>query len=376
MASTLSTAPSHSVQRAVLLVISVASIAFGCFISYKAIFEPPKPNFDYFSGLSLEEGRKVLGLTPHGRWLPASLEWTKDVEKFLLVLIYVFKLMCSQPVGGAGFMLILSMSMPLISFVLFQAARADTPIILRGIAVTLIFMLGQGICIGAALPIVYIPLYALYRGWDLTMVHPARAFGLSAPKVLKIIDLLSGPPAILSYVVPTTHWSWVYVNLWFQFYPLAYLLLSLHRFTEKKGELASTNKITILFESSMARSLLIYWVALYKLFPHMRAYLRGELHALNDGELLILWDALGVFVTILLVIAVDIVADLHLLDERGQPLHGTSFQKWVTGTLQMSLVSLLVGPGATMHIYLSLREESVTPLHSGKIARPRLTKQE
>ncbi|KAL4398891.1 hypothetical protein ACI68E_004288 [Malassezia pachydermatis] len=359
------------IQKTLLALLAVLSMATGVFISYKAIHEKPKPNFEYFSSLSLTDARTVLGLDPQSRWIPGQAAWTEKAEHFFLLLIYVFKLMGSQNVGRGGFMFIMSMSMPIMMFTMVQSIKPDTNVLLRGVAITLVYLLGQLICVGAAVPLVYLPLFIFVRAMNLSKVYPDRAFGEKAPGVIKLVNMVAGAPAILSFVIPVNHWAWMPINVVFQVFPLVFLGLSLYLFMVGPQRSVTSSKVSVLYEDNMLMSMVIYWYSLYKLVPFLRMYRRGEPIALNDGEKLILWDSLGMFLTLIYFVLVDMIADIQLKNETGKPLHSASPVKWILGTIKSTLMALVVGPGAVMDIYLAAREDTATPLHASATVRKR-----
>ncbi|WFD27998.1 hypothetical protein MNAN1_003006 [Malassezia nana] len=354
-----------SLQRVLLALLSVLSMATGVLVSYKAIFEPPKPDFERIDAMSLAQSRTALGLPSEGRLLPIDAPWAVQAEKFFFVLVNIFAELCKTRTGRGGFLAILSMSMPVMLFVCVQAIKPETHKLQRGLIVTGIFLLGQLICMGAALPLLLVPLFALVRGMHLHKVYPERAFGVYGPRVVKMIQRTLLVPSVFMVLVPTTHWSWLMLNVAFQLFPLIFLSLSAYVAFVGPQTSITTSKVSVLYEDNAVFTMVAHWWSLYLLYPVLRAYVSGDRVVLTDSERLIVWDLLGMFLTVIYLIGIDIIADLNLKDESGvRALHSASFSKWLGAIVRSLFMSLIFGPGTMMDIYLAAREDAVTPTHS------------
>lgn len=354
-----------TLQRVLLALLSVLSIATGVLISYKAIFEPPKPDFERIDAMSLAQSRTALGLSGAGRLFAIDAPWAAQAERFFFVLVNIFAELCKTRTGRGGFLAMLSMSMPVMLFVCVQAIKPETHKLQRGIIVTFIFLLGQLICMGAALPLLLVPLFALVRGNHLHKVYPERAFGEHGPRVIKTIQSLLLVPSVLMVLVPTTHWSWLMLNVSFQLFPLIFLSLSAYVALVGPQTSITTSKVSILYENNAMFTMVTHWWSLYLLYPVLKACVSGGHFVLNDSERLIVWDILGMFLTVIYLIGIDVIADLNLKDESGvRALHSTSLPKWLGAIVRSFFMSLVFGPGTMMNIYLAAREDAVTPTHS------------
>lgn len=86
-------------QRALLLAISLVSIASGVYVSYKAIHETPKPDFDRIGSESVAQLRGFLQLPDLTHSKPGTMLY--DAEHLLLLLVAIFYELCSPLFGSA-----------------------------------------------------------------------------------------------------------------------------------------------------------------------------------------------------------------------------------------------------------------------------------
>jgi len=139
-------------QRILLFVVACVSIATGLWINRKAVHEDPKPDLEAFGTLNLAQAREALGF-PDYSLLMCSGPKCERFERILMTLIYVFKLMNSGKAGHGGFMVLLSMSLPLVLAMCAQALKPETTFLQRGISVTIVILFGQVFCLGASVPL-------------------------------------------------------------------------------------------------------------------------------------------------------------------------------------------------------------------------------
>ena len=350
-------------QRALLAIISCISVIVGYFIWFKAVSEQPKPQLNEFGRLNLAQARKAFGF-PDRSLLMCQGPKCLRFERFLMTLIFVFKDMVDGDAGRGGFMLVLSMLLPIVLFMCVQAVKPETHFLQRGFIVTLVMMLGQGICIGASVPLVYVPLFALVRGLTLHKTYPERPFGRYAPSVITPLVSSITILSLITVFFPRDHWMWPHVNVVFQFSPMLLLGLSLYLVVIGRQKSVTTTKISEMYENNLIFSMLMYWVGLYLLKPTIGRVFRGEDTGLTDGQKLILWDSIGLLLTMILLVALDAVADYQLKFEQTRALHNGSLKKWIVGTIRSIFMGLLFGPGAVLDLYYAGREDVVTPVHS------------
>ena len=363
-------AVSASLQRVLMALLSTVSIATGLFISYKAIHEPPKPDFERIDAMSLAQSRTALGLAGEGRWLPIDAPWAYKAEKLFFLLVHVFVDLCETRTGRGSFLAILSLAMPVMQFACVQAIKPETHTFQRGLIVTGIFLLGQLICMGASLPLLMVPLFALVRGMHLHKVCPERAFGVYGPRMIKTIQRVIFVPSVFMVLIPRTHWTWLVLNVVFQLFPLIFLSLSLYVALVGPQTSITTSKVSILYEDNAVFTMVTHWWSLYLLHPVLKALVAGQRVVLNDAERLILWDLLGVFCAVLYMIGIDIIADLNLKDEGGvRALHSASLPKWLGAMVRSFVMAVIFGPGTVFCIYLASREDAVTPTHSASTTK-------
>ena len=350
-------------QRILLFVVACVSIATGLWINRKAVHEDPKPDLEAFGALNLAQAREALGF-PDYSLLMCSGPKCERFERMLMTLIYVFKLMNSGKAGHGGFMVLLSMSLPLVLAMCAQALKPETTFLQRGISVTIVILFGQVFCLGASVPLLYIPITALVRSLDLLKTFPERPYGKYAPFLIKQLVTCLCIMAVVNVLAPMDHWTWPYINFVFQFSPL--IMLSLSVFTTLFGRQKSvtTTKVSIFFEDDCLVSAAMYWYGMYHLLPTLGRWYRGEDLGLNDGEKLILWDNVGIFLTLIYWVVVDGIADYQLMFEQTRPLHRVPPTAWILGIIRSIFIAVLFGPGVVMDLYFAGREDAVTPVHS------------
>lgn len=359
--------PSVTRQRVLLALLSALSIYTGIKVTYYAVQAPPKTEFDRFAARTLQELRAVFGLTPQGRWVPSVHETAEELEHFLFVLLRIFKDLVERTLGRALFMLVFSMTAPLVTYATLESVKVRAHFLMNAAIVTLILLTGQVICVGAALPIFYVPIVAFVRGSRPMAVFPEPGFAKGALNVMKYTSLVTGPSVVLSSLVPTTHFSWVYINLVFQFFPLVYLLLAVYMMVSTDYVPVSSHRVAQEYRSNGKRDAIIYWASLGLMVRVGFDYAHSGSIALSDSEILILWDMLGVALTLVYMFAIDVIADPAPTGVLRNNLHEASAGDWVAGTLNTLGSCLVWGPGATMAEYFARREDRVAAFHSGQL---------
>ena len=98
---------------------------------------------------------------------------------------------------------------------------------------TIVILFGQVFCLGASVPLLYIPITALVRSLDLLKTFPERPYGKYAPLMIKQLVTCLCIMAVVNVLAPMDHWTWPYINFVFQFSPL--IMLSLSVFTTLFG---------------------------------------------------------------------------------------------------------------------------------------------
>lgn len=335
--------------------IALLSVATGLAVTYLAIHAPPKPQFERYGSYALDVIRKEVGLGK-GRYLPATHLY-EEMEKFYYLLVRIFMDLCEKPFGKGAFLLIFSMTAPAASFATTEAVKPHKHYLLGGIAVTTIFLIGQLICIGAALPIFYIPALAYVRCQRSHEVHPQRAFSAGALPVLQVMQLATGVPGLLTVLVPTNHKYFFAANTWFQFFPVAMIALSFYAMVADNKNSVSSHAVADMYRKGRISSTLLYWTGLYLMYPTLKYIAEGGRYDMPDAVKLILWDAVGIFFTLVYMVLIDMAADAD------PNAHAKNAQGPVTGTLKALFVSILFGPGTAMNSYLAAREDNVAPLH-------------
>ncbi|WFC93696.1 hypothetical protein MBRA1_000318 [Malassezia brasiliensis] len=347
-------APATSTSRGVLLgAIAALSITTGIAVSYLAIHAPPKPQFTTYAARLLSAARRESGLTPHGRFFSTRSPVAEEAEKFYLVLVRIFQELTSTPFGKGAFLFIFSMTSPLLMFSNVEALKPQAHLLMGGIAVTLVFLVGQLICVGAALPIFYIPAVAL------------RAFNESAIPLLKFLKLSAGLPALLTVAIPPKHKYYFLVNTLFQFFPLIFVHLSVYKLVAGRSNSVSSRAVGDLYRSGRFSSTLLYWFGVYLMFPTLLHLAKGSWVPFSDAVKLILWDALGVFLSMVFLVAINLVADPAPVGITGYRNMHAGGPHLVGATLKAAVDALLLGPGTAMFNYLAKREDAVAPVHPG-----------
>ena len=174
--------------------------------------------------------RQVFG--PKGAHSTAGQAYDK-IANLVLILIFYFKTMLKDAYGKAMLWTISGALFPVVMFTTIEPLKRvpqSKLTALFGLTVSIMTMtLGQGICVGAAMPLLFVPYYIWQRVSEARNV-PTGIQPLAAPPrpVLifhGILDLILGPIATLSTIVPTTSKHWEFTNLLFQFFPFVYLPL-------------------------------------------------------------------------------------------------------------------------------------------------------
>ena len=351
-------------QRGALALLSLASMAVGVTVWYTATQMPPKVEMARVMRMSLPELQRDLGLKST---LSVLFDWRQkhgwalEAERMLLALVCLFYDLCSTRFGQGGFYLVTSVVVPIMNMALIDAMKPAHSTLLGVLAVTFIYSLGQLICIGAAVPLLYVPLYALVRALDLERVFPTRAFASPTVPLLKVVSLLAGALTIGSALVPTTHRSWVWINIGFQLYPLLFLPLApAYYLLPHRTQSAHSGTVADQYRENWISTAIFYWVGLAMIAPTVMQVVRGERIRIHDAELLILIDACGAVASAALFTLIDCVADANLKpNPHAQCCTATSEAK----SLGMAVV---VGPGCAFADYLARREEAVADYHAGK----------
>lgn len=359
-------APTASTSRGALLgAIAALSITTGIAVSYLAVHAPPKPQFSAYAASVLSAARREVGLTPHGRFFSSRSPMAEEAEKFYLMLVRIFQELTSTPFGKGAFLFIFSMTSPLVMFSNVEALKPQAHLLMGGIAVTIIFLTGQLICIGAALPLFYIPVVALVRALRPRDTFPQRAFNESAIPLIKLLQLAAGLPALLTVVIPPKHKHYFLVNSLFQFFPLIFVHLSGYKLVAGRSNSVSSRAVGDLYRSSRFSSTLLYWLGVYLMFPTLLHLAKGSWVPFTDAVKLILWDALGVFLSIVFLVVINLVADPAPVGITGYRNMHAGGPHLVAATFKAAATALVFGPGTAMFNYLAKREDAVAPVHPG-----------
>ena len=359
-------APITSTSRSALLgAIAVLSIATGFAVSYLAVRAPPRPQFSVYAASVISAARREVALPPHGRFFSSSSPAVERAEKFYLMLVRIFQELTSTPFGKGTFLFIFSMTAPLVMFSNVEALKPQAHLLMGGIAVTLIFLTGQLICIGAALPIFYVPAVALVRALRPKDTFPQRAFNESAIPLLKLLQLGAGIPALLTVIIPPKHKYYFLANSLFQFFPLIFVHLSGYKLLAGRSNSVSSRAVGDLYRSSRFSSTVLYWLGVYLMFPTLLHLAKGSWVPFTDAIRLILWDAVGVLLTMVFLVAINLVADPAPLGITGYRNMHADGPHLVVATLKAIATALVFGPGTAMFNYLAKREDAVAPVHPG-----------
>ncbi|PKI83714.1 hypothetical protein MVES1_002705 [Malassezia vespertilionis] len=349
--------PSHCTQKTLLVLVALGSIATGLFVSYMAIHAPNKPQFaDYFTA-SVDKLRSHFGFVPHERILPAHWPYAHDIEQAYMSIVRVFVDLVESRFGKGAFLLIFSMVAPCSGFATTEAVKPHRHAFMSAIAITIIFSLGQLICIGAALPIFYIPGYALVRAFRPKEVFPQRPFSASALPLLHLMPLLMGLPTLLCVFVPVDHPYYFYANSAFQFFPLALSALVVYGLFARDTPTLRSTDLAAMYRQGALASTALYWASLYLLLPTLRDLYEHKPVYINDAIQLILWDAVGVLATLVFIVLIDTIADPVPAGVVQRPnLHGCKTSR----ILKTVGIASIFGPGAAMQLYFANREEAVS----------------
>ena len=249
--------------------------------------------------------------------------------------------------ANKSFLYISSAMGPVLTFSFIEATKPGHSALIGGLVVTIVCALGQLICIGAAYPIVYIPLYALSRALTLGEVHPRPAAGPKTQSFLAIVGTLVGGITIASVVTPMDTQAWAWANICFQLFPVIVLALPIYSLVAPR-ETTSVSQAAA-YRSESPKTVLLYWVSLALFAMPVYNFFSGGAILINNSIVLIWWDMLGVFLTHVFIVIIDAVADGSNSVHKG---HG-----WFVGTLRAFVSALVFGPGYTFNAYVANREQ-------------------
>lgn len=351
-----------------LAALAALSIATGLFITYKAIHAPPRPQFDVYASQQLWALRKEVGLSQNSRFFNSPSPWVLEAEKTFLMLIRIFQDLTSTRFGKGAFLFIFSLTAPIVTFTKVEALKPQAHRLMGGTAVMVIFFIGQLICLGAAFPIFYIPAVALVRALRPQDVFPQRAFPYSAIVLIKLMQLLFGLPSLLTAAVPPDHKHYFLVNTLFQFFPIVFIHIPAYKLFNRNTTSVSSRAVGDLFREGRISSTILYWASLGMMYPTLLHFAQGSYVEFTDAVKLILWDALGVFLTLVYLVAIDRIADPVPAGVTSRTnLHGDG-KGLFSGVSKALAISLIFGPGTAMNNYLAKREDAVAPVHPGSEA--------
>ncbi|WFD31296.1 hypothetical protein MSPP1_002330 [Malassezia sp. CBS 17886] len=345
-----------------LTVVSALSIVTGVAVTYGAIHMHPKPDMARYMRMSALALQKEVGW-PHGNILSTHPAWEYYESRFW-VLVGVFKDLFHSTFGKGAFMLIMSIMSPISGFTMVEAMKPTQHVLLGGLSVMLIFFAGQAICIGAALPIFYVPAYAAVRALRPGVVHPLPAFSASGLQLLEVLMVLVALPALLSGLIPTSHSLWVPVNIWFQVFPIVLVLVSIYGLVAPQNPPVSPTALAAVYRRGRITSSIVYYTSLILMAPTLWEHAHGRDLIMNDAIKLILMDAAGVLLTLVFVVVIDAITDPVPAGSVRVNAHAKNYQGWVVGTVGAMVKSVLLGPGNVMNEYLAEREEAVAPVHA------------
>lgn len=237
---------------------------------------------------------------------------------------------------------------PVLTFSFIEATKPGHSALIGGLVVALVCALGQLICVGAAYPIVYIPLYALSRALTLGEVHPRPAAGPKTQGFLAIVGTLVGASTIASVVTPMDTQAWAWANICFQLFPVVVLVLPIYSLVAPR-ETTSVSQAAA-YRSEGFKTVLLYWISLALFAKPVYNFLSGGFILINNSIELIWWDMLGVLFTLIFIVIIDAVADGCNSVHKGRG--------WIVGTLRAFGSALVFGPGYTFNAYVADREEA------------------
>ncbi|WFD42579.1 hypothetical protein MPSI1_001225 [Malassezia psittaci] len=356
---------SSSTRNMLLGAIAATSIVSGLYVTYMAIHAEPKPQFYAWGQQAMSALRRDLGLTPSGRFFSSKSPMVAELEKYYLLIVRIFQDLTSTTFGKGAFLFIFSMTAPLMLYANVEALKPQAHLLMGGLAVLVIFSVGQLICIGAALPIMYIPAYALVRALRPRDTFPQRAFNESAIPLLSFLQLVCGLPALLTLAVPPKHKYYFLANTLFQFFPLLLIHLSGYKMFASRNRSVPSTAVGDLFRTGRFTTTLLYWTGMYFMYPTLLQMARGSWLPFSDAIKLILWDAFGVLLSMIYIVCVDLVADpvpAGITSRRNVHKQGETL---LVGTIKAAITSILFGPGTAMNSYFAKREDAVASVHPG-----------
>lgn len=325
------------------------------------------------------------------RHLRLSSNWPKrypQIEErsprflhFVLVLLLFFQDISNDHVGQSVLILMTAEILPFISFFLIESLKdgrhwsINIPILMT------IALLGQVVMIGAALPILLLPLYALSR-WSEVKTNPAIVHPLPSPASWKVYASLfcggiSTATIFWTAFESTSSQHWIAINLIFQVFPLAWIPLFLIPVNRQRDLAVASSQ----YGSAASRQIprlqaakayqLISFVCIpmwyfgvfwggKPLFDEIRNGLKFK----YPGVYLLFIDSLGVAAAMYLLVMIDSYIDEAKVQALGQGKAASSVGKnrvhaprlFFQDVFFGSSGLLLFGPGWAMARYFQRRE--------------------
>ncbi len=294
--------------------------------------------------------RSTLGLDPSHSALGAAADWVFD---YLFVLLALFQHFLESRLGKALLIGIAGHMFPLVVFMMTEPLKATRASLFPITWNVLVLSAGQVMCVGAAAPLFWIPVYALGRIAEAKSlphgVYPLAAPPASVLGVQAIANVLAFSSVLICALLPVSSPYFFYANVYFQVFPLFYLPLALYtplkavlgggsgaQAREQTTRAQKSNHLVHLYGLLAYVCLGMQAAAFYLAYPSLQPLGRALLtfarelrsassfapaHVLalaqgaarpalsNDGEWLLLVDMLGVATCIGLVVLIDDIVD-------------------------------------------------------------------
>ncbi|PWN43164.1 hypothetical protein IE81DRAFT_340895 [Ceraceosorus guamensis] len=334
-----------------LILISLIAFFSGIAIHIQAVRKGPGSLVPSISKLTNEEVIRLLPDDFNATWKLAP----NLTNRLLVFLIVFFQSIVSDPTAFGLLLIILSASAPLLSFMSVESLKAGRSKLHHPLVFIAVALISQLVCVGAALPALWVPIYAYIRWSESSTnppaIHPAPSPSPAHVNLVFICSILAGILSLAQCFVDPTSSFFVYLDIAFQLFPLAYLPLALAGRPSVQKDLPRL-KAADLYRDLGFGLALAWWVGLWYAYPGLKkAWKTGVFE--QDGAHLLFWDTVGVLIAQYTQILVDSYADEARVAVTGERvMHRRFIVEDIFGLAGLTLL----GPGLANATYFRRRE--------------------
>lgn len=119
-----------------------------------------------------------------------------------------------------------------------------------------------------------------------------------------------------------------------------------------------TMALSKVYNSEKIKSLVLYWISLGIAVTPVLNLFKGEPIFINDSIVLILWDYLGVVLTHLFIVLIDVISGDCASESKGAKCN-CKVTSCALSVIKGLISTVVFGPGFTFYNYIAKREERV-----------------